>query len=81
LKKLEREFIVDFIKENMDKLSEMQQKVLKLRYGFDDGVMMTLEQIGIKFGLSRERIRQIQEKALLRLRSLIHKNSKILQDD
>lgn len=81
LKRLEREFIVDFIKENMDKLTEMQQKVLKLRYGFDDGVMMTLEQIGVKFGLSRERIRQIQEKALLKLRGFIHKSSKILQDD
>ncbi|MBN2694631.1 sigma-70 family RNA polymerase sigma factor [bacterium] len=80
LKKLEQDFIRDFIKENLDKLSEMQRRVLILRYGFDDEGSLTLDQIGTLYNLSRERIRQIQEKALLKLKNLIGKNRKMLHD-
>ncbi len=80
LKKLEQEFIRDFIKENLDKLSEMQRRVLVLRYGFDDEGSLTLDQIGNLYNLSRERIRQIQEKALLKLKNIIGKNKKMLRD-
>ena len=78
LKKLEDEFLAMFMKEHMDKLGEMERIVLQLRYGFGDSEMMTLEEIGNKYNLSRERIRQIQEKALMKLRGIIRKSSKIL---
>ena len=78
LKKLEDEFIALFMKEHLDKLGEMERTVLQLRYGFEDGEAMTLEEIGNRYNLSRERIRQIQEKGLVKLRGLIKKNSKIL---
>jgi len=78
LKKLEDEFIALFMKEHLDKLGEMEKTVLQLRYGFEDGESMTLEEIGNRYNLSRERIRQIQEKGLVKLRSLIKKNNKIL---
>jgi len=48
-----------------------------MRFGLDDGVMHTLEETGEEFGVTRERIRQIQAKALEKLRST--KNSKKLE--
>jgi len=78
LKRLEDEFIVSFIQEHLDKLNPMEKTVLELRYGFGNGDSMTLEEIGNRYKLSRERIRQIQEKALVKLRGLIKKDRKIL---
>jgi RNA polymerase primary sigma factor len=49
-------------------LSEREAKVLRLYFGLGDTEPMTLEQIGENFGITRERVRQIKEKALLRLR-------------
>src|SRR3982750_3709494 len=49
-------------------LSERESKVLRLYFGLGDTEPMTLEQIGESFGITRERVRQIKEKALLRLR-------------
>jgi RNA polymerase primary sigma factor len=49
-------------------LSEREAEVLKLYYGFNDQHAMTLEEIGSKFNLTRERVRQIKEKAIRRLR-------------
>jgi len=43
-------------------------RILKLRFGLEDGHAYTLEDVGLKFGLTRERIRQIESKALRRLR-------------
>ena len=51
----------------IDKLKE-QQKVLKLRFGLDDGRSRTLEEVGKEFDVTRERIRQIEAKALRKLR-------------
>lgn len=81
LKRLETDFIVAFIQENLDKLTEMQRKVLMLRYGFEEEHFFTLEEIGIQYNLSRERIRQIQEKALIKLRSLIKKSNRLLRNE
>ncbi len=78
LKKLEDEFIALFMREHLDKLGDMEKTVLQLRYGFEDGEALTLEEIGNRYNLSRERIRQIQEKGLVKLRSLLKKNSKML---
>jgi RNA polymerase primary sigma factor len=49
-------------------LKEREQEILKLRYGLDDGASLTLSQIGKMMGVSRERIRQIQEQALQKIR-------------
>ena len=52
----------------LDTLSSRERDVLKLRYGLDDGRMKTLEEIGQIFNVTRERIRQIEAKALRKLR-------------
>jgi RNA polymerase primary sigma factor len=49
-------------------LTPREARVLRLRFGLDDGTVYTLEEVGEKFGLTRERIRQIEGKALKRLR-------------
>ena len=59
-------------------LTEREQKVLRLRFGLDDGRPRTLEEVGRQFNVTRERIRQIEAKALRKLR---HPSiSKILKD-
>ncbi|MEY8352312.1 RNA polymerase sigma factor RpoD [Lachnospiraceae bacterium 54-53] len=54
--------------EVLDTLTEREQKVLKLRFGLDDGRPRTLEEVGREFNVTRERIRQIEAKALRKLR-------------
>lgn len=54
--------------EVLDTLTEREQKVLKLRFGLDDGRARTLEEVGRRFDVTRERIRQIEAKALRKLR-------------
>ena len=54
--------------EVLDTLTEREQKVLKLRFGLDDGRARTLEEVGKEFDVTRERIRQIEAKALRKLR-------------
>lgn len=49
-------------------LEVREQEVIALRYGLDDGVPRTLDQIGRKFGLSRERVRQIEREVMSKLR-------------
>jgi len=52
----------------LDTLGEREREVLKLRFGFADGSPRTLEEVGQKFSLTRERVRQIEAKALRKLR-------------
>lgn len=52
----------------LDTLEEREQDVIKLRYGLDDGMPRTLDQIGRSFGLSRERVRQIEREVMAKLR-------------
>ena len=54
--------------EVLDTLTEREQKVLRLRFGMDDGRSRTLEEVGKEFDVTRERIRQIEAKALRKLR-------------
>jgi len=53
-------------------LSDREQKVVRLRFGLDDGQMRTLEEVGREFGVTRERIRQIESKTLAKLRHPMH---------
>ena len=53
----------------IDTLTPREQKVIRLRYGLDDGYPKTLEQVGVEFNVTRERIRQIEAKALRKLRN------------
>ncbi len=52
----------------LNTLSPRERDVVRMRYGFDDGRMKTLEEIGVLFAVTRERIRQIEAKALRKLR-------------
>ena len=52
----------------LDTLNERESRVLRLRFGLDDGRGRTLEEVGRDFGVTRERIRQIEAKALRKLR-------------
>ena len=60
--------LLERIDEVLGSLSEREEQVIRMRFGIDNGDVHTLEQIGRRFGVSRERIRQIEERALNRLR-------------
>ena len=62
------ELLKEQLNEVLDTLTEREQKVLRLRFGLDDGKARTLEEVGRKFNVTRERIRQIEAKALRKLR-------------
>ena len=52
----------------LDSLEGREERVIRLRFGLDDGRPRTLEEVGHEFGLTRERIRQIEAHALRKLR-------------
>ena len=60
--------LLERVDEVLSGLSEREEQVIRLRFGIDDGYAHTLDQIGRTFGVSRERIRQIEERALNKLR-------------
>jgi RNA polymerase primary sigma factor len=60
--------LADKLKELLATLTPREERILRLRYGIEDGRAYTLKEVGAKFGLTRERIRQIERKALRRLR-------------
>jgi RNA polymerase primary sigma factor len=70
-----RRILSDQIKEVLNDLSPKERKILEMRYGLLDGVQHTLEEVGSEFGVTRERIRQIEAKVHDKLRS----NEKILR--
>lgn len=65
--KIEQRALRDSLEKLMGELKNREQEVLKARYGFEDGVEKTLEQVGQMFGVTRERIRQIEASAIRRL--------------
>jgi len=66
LKKLEA--LKEQVEDVLESLTERERKVLQLRFGLDDGRSRTLEEVGKEFHVTRERIRQIEAKALRKLR-------------
>lgn len=66
---LENINIFELISHHFNKLSEHEQKILTLRFGLDDNEPQTLDTIGQQFGVTRERIRQIEAKSLAKLRA------------
>ena len=63
-----RAMLNEAVKEVLAQLSIREQEVIRLRFGLDDGQMRTLEEVGREFGVTRERIRQIEAKTLAKLR-------------
>jgi RNA polymerase primary sigma factor len=74
-----QELIREQLKEILVDLSEREQKILSMRFGLKDGVNHTLEEVGKEFNVTRERIRQIEAKALEKLRN--HQLIKRLKDE
>lgn len=66
------------ISEVLDTLSDRERKILKMRFGLDGGKSHTLEEVGLEFDVTRERIRQIESKAIAKLRK--NKDVKKLHD-
>lgn len=64
-----RRILSDQIKEVLDTLNPKERKILELRYGLNDGIQHTLEEVGQEFGVTRERIRQIEAKVHEKLRN------------
>lgn len=63
-----RSFLKDELKEVLIDLNEREQKILNMRFGLEDGITHTLEEVGSEFDVTRERIRQIEAKALEKLK-------------
>lgn len=59
----------DQLEKSMSCLVPRERDILRMRFGLDDGVPKTLEQVGLEFGVTRERIRQLESKALKKLRN------------
>jgi len=72
-----RRLLKEQLKEILVDLSPREQKILRMRFGLDDGITHTLEEVGKEFGVTRERIRQIEAKALEKIRQ--HQQSKKLK--
>lgn len=73
-----KRILADQVKSILDGLSEKERKILELRHGLADGIQHTLEEVGKKFGVTRERIRQIEAKAHEKIRQ--HRDSDKLRN-
>jgi|SRR3989339_557772 len=73
-----RSLLKDKIHDILIDLTEREQKILEMRFGLKDGVTHTLEEVGKVFSVTRERIRQIEAKALEKMKD--HENSKALEE-
>ncbi len=60
--------LTDYLRSVLGTLGDREQRVVRMRYGLDDGQQHTLEEVGREFGVTRERVRQIEAKSLSKLR-------------
>lgn len=72
-----REEVVDLL----DQLDGRERQIISFRFGLDGGRERTLEEVGKKFGVTRERIRQIQNIALLKMRKALHKREEMKEPE
>ena len=63
-----RQLLKDYVRQLMSDLTPREQKILEMRFGLTDGVTHTLEEVGMEFDVTRERIRQIEAKAIERIK-------------
>ncbi len=70
---LEDKTVTDMLQEMVKHLDDREATILRFRFGLDGGSEKTLEEVGVKFGVTRERVRQIQNLALKKLRKMIEK--------
>ena len=77
-KETSRRILADQIREILYDLSPKERKILEMRHGLMDGIYHTLEEVGREFGVTRERIRQIEAKALEKIRT--HEKAKRLKN-
>ncbi|MEY2985911.1 MAG: polymerase sigma factor RpoD [Candidatus Parcubacteria bacterium] len=73
-----RNLLRSHLQEILDDLNDREQKILQMRFGLEDGITHTLEEVGAEFNVTRERIRQIEVKALEKIRE--HINIRKLRD-
>lgn len=73
-----RQLLKEQVQAILSTLSDREQKIIKMRFGLENGKSHTLEEVGQEFAVTRERIRQIEAKALAKLRK--HKDSKKLHE-
>ena len=66
-----RAMLNDAVKDTLAQLTTREQEVVRLRFGLDDGQVRTLEEVGKHFGVTKERVRQIESKVLVKLRQPI----------
>jgi RNA polymerase primary sigma factor len=71
--KLEEKTVTRMLQEMVKTLDNREATILRARFGLDGGPQKTLEEVGVKFGVTRERVRQIQNIALKKLRKMIEK--------
>jgi RNA polymerase primary sigma factor len=76
---LEDKTVVNMLQDMVKHLDEREATILRYRFGLDGGTEKTLEEVGKKFGVTRERVRQIQNLALRKLRKMIEKLEKLKQ--
>ena len=70
------ERVNNMLRQLLDTLSYREAEILKFRFGLDGGDVRTLEEVGAEFGVTRERVRQVQNIALGRMRRMIEKVEK-----
>jgi RNA polymerase primary sigma factor len=73
---LEDKTVTGMLQDMVKHLNEREATILRYRFGLDGGSERTLEEVGVKFGVTRERVRQIQNLALRKLRKMIEKLEK-----
>ena len=73
-----RQLLKEYVGDVLRDLDPREQKILKMRFGLEDGVTHTLEEVGAEFGVTRERIRQIEAKALEKIKE--HRSIAKLRD-